>query len=158
MVMVASSNCNAAGAADVRISIAFVLHLSLSKQDYYDINKPTQGSPNATPSRDRPHATRYPLLGRFALTETGGAAARNAGHTRERPPSLRQNETEMMNQDYCCSVQFPAPANHSLIRQRKFAVSAGAGNWLQVVESARRRAPKAAPRGQNRAKFSKIPC
>jgi hypothetical protein len=38
------------------------------------------------------------------------APRRNAGHTRERPPSLWQNETEMMNQDYCRSVQFPAPA------------------------------------------------
>jgi hypothetical protein len=48
--------------------------------------------------------------------------------------------------------------NHSLFGQKKFPVSARAGNWLQAVGPAWRPAPKAAPRGWNRAKFPKIPC
>jgi hypothetical protein len=47
---------------------------------------------------------------------------------------------------------------NSLFGQKRFPVSGGTGNWLQALDSGKQPAPKAAPDGRNRAKFSKSPC
>jgi len=63
-----------------------------------------------------------------------------------------KNETEMMNQDYCHSVQFPAPANHSLIRQRNslFPQEQGIGyKWLNPLGDGLPKPPQEAGIGRD---------
>src|SRR5262249_7060372 len=43
------------------------------------------------------------------------------------------------------------------VSPKKFPVSGGTGNWLQVIEAAWRPARKATPRDRKRAIFSKVP-